>query len=64
MDMIIASMEMPHEYKNKLMTVMCNDCLERSDVPFHIQGGKCKKCRSYNTTSVDDGLIDAPKEKV
>ena len=60
MDMIIASMPMPLEYRSKLMTVLCNDCLKKSDVPFHIQGGKCKECRSYNTTRVDDGLKEDP----
>ena len=47
-------MQMPAEYKDTKMIVMCNDCLHKSKVPFHIMGGKCKKCRSYNTTRVDD----------
>lgn len=40
------------------MTVQCNDCLKKCNVPFHIMGGKCKSCRSYNTTRVGEGLID------
>ena len=47
-------MPMPEEYKNTKMLVMCNDCLLKSRVPFHIIGGKCKKCKSYNTTRCDD----------
>lgn len=27
-------------------------------MPFHIVGGKCKQCDSYNTTRVGDELID------
>ena len=54
---------MPDEYKDKLMTVQCNDCLVKSNVPFHIMGGKCKDCRSYNTTRVGDELID-DKDKI
>ena len=32
------------------MTILCNECLSENIVPFHIAGGKCKKCGSYNTT--------------
>jgi RING finger/CHY zinc finger protein 1 len=55
-------MVMPVEYQDQLMTVQCNDCLNKCNVPFHIAGGKCTKCRSYNTTRVGEGLIK--KEKV
>ena len=44
---------MPEEYKDTKMLVICNDCLEMSEVPFHILGGKCTECRSYNTTRAD-----------
>ena len=47
-------MPMPLEYKDTKMIVMCNDCLEKSKVPFHVLGGKCRKCKSYNTTRTDD----------
>ena len=36
------------------MIILCNDCLTKSVVPFHIYGGKCRRCRSYNTTRVDE----------
>ena len=45
---------MPLEYRDTKMIVMCNDCHTKSKVKFHIVGGKCKKCRSYNTTRIDD----------
>ena len=59
-DLQIAQMQMPEEYKDTKMVVMCNDCLKRSTVPFHILGGKCKHCRSYNTTRVEE---EAQKEE-
>ena len=37
------------------------DLFLKSNVPFHIFGGKCKKCKSYNTTRVGDELIDDPE---
>ena len=46
-------MPMPDEFKDVKMLIMCNDCMELSEVPFHILGGKCSECRSYNTTRVD-----------
>ena len=53
---------MPEDYKDKKMVMLCNDCLEKSTVPFHIAGGKCSKCRSYNTTRIDDHENDDLKE--
>jgi Zn finger protein HypA/HybF involved in hydrogenase expression len=47
-------MPMPLEYRDTKMVVMCNDCQHKSKVKFHIVGGKCRKCRSYNTTRIDD----------
>ena len=49
---------MPPEYRNKKMVVICNDCLKKSVVPFHIIGGKCKGCRSYNTARVEKKEIE------
>ena len=50
---------MPKEYKNMYMTVICNDCLHQSKVKFHILGGKCDQCKSYNTTQAAGGLEKA-----
>ena len=49
-DHYFATMPMPLEYKDTKMSILCNDCLTKSSVKFHIDGGKCDKCRSYNTT--------------
>ena len=41
MDGQIALTPMPEEYKDIIMPILCNDCLAKSTVPFHILGGKC-----------------------
>ena len=48
---------MPPEYRNKVITIQCNDCLKKSNVPFHIFGGKCKSCKSYNTSRLADEMV-------
>lgn len=53
-DSLIKHTKMPEDYKDTKMVVLCNDCLTKTLVPFHIYGGKCKGCRSYNTTRCDD----------
>jgi len=54
----ITNSPMPAELRDTKMTVLCNDCLTKSVVPFHIVGGKCKDCSSYNTTRIEDSEID------
>lgn len=43
---------MPEEYRNLKVTVLCNDCGHRSEVPFHVVGHKCSDCGGYNTRRV------------
>lgn len=45
---------MPVEYRDTKMIILCNDCLTKSCVKFHVIGGKCKKCKSYNTSRLED----------
>jgi RING finger/CHY zinc finger protein 1 len=54
MDNEHARTPMPEEYKDVKMEVMCNDCLTKSVIPFHILPGKCLGCKSYNTTRVEN----------
>lgn len=53
---------MPRDFKHTYMTVICNDCLAQSKVNYHILGGKCRKCNSYNTTQTG-GLIEEKPDK-
>ena len=50
----LANSPMPRELKDTKMNIMCNDCLAKSQVPFHILGGKCSICCSYNTSRIED----------
>ena len=40
---------MPEEYAYQRVAMLCNDCHERGDAPFHTLGLKCGPCGSYNT---------------
>ena len=44
------------------MVVQCNDCQFKSKVKFHIMGGKCAKCRSYNTSRIEGKADEMPEE--
>jgi len=49
LDIEIESTPMPPEYRNYILTILCRDCHELSDVPMHPIGAKCSSCGSYNT---------------
>lgn len=52
MDNEIELTQMPNEYKNVIVQILCNDCNEKSNVKFHILGHKCLNCKSYNTRKI------------
>ena len=58
LDDYITSWPMPEDYKDTKMTIICNECLIETSVPFHIAGGKCTKCGSYNTTRTKNPELD------
>jgi len=43
---------MPDEYKDIDLEILCNDCLKKSNVKFHIVGLKCQHCFGYNTKKI------------
>lgn len=49
-DLCIQMQPMPEIFRNTTVQVLCNDCLEKSSVPFHFLGSKCASCQSYNTS--------------
>lgn len=49
---VVAGTAMPEEYRNMVVSVLCNDCHARSEVRFHVVGHKCGSCGSYNTRRV------------
>lgn len=44
--------EMPEDYKNMLVRILCNDCHLESEIPYHVVGLKCGGCGSYNTRKI------------
>ncbi|MCD9644419.1 E3 ubiquitin-protein ligase RZFP34 [Datura stramonium] len=55
LDQEVASTPMPEMYQNKMVWILCNDCLETSEVNFHVLGLKCPTCKSYNTRKIRGG---------
>lgn len=51
MDTLTTISTMPPEYRVAKATICCNDCEQRSTVPYHFIGHKCQNesCGSYNT---------------
>lgn len=43
---------MPDDYTNQSMNIDCYECHTKSTVKFHIYGGKCSHCGSYNTIRI------------
>ena len=48
----IQATEMPVEYRDINIEILCNDCNVKSTVKFHILGFKCSNCKSYNTRRI------------
>jgi len=40
---------MPDYYKKWISEILCNDCNEKTNAPYHMKYHKCAKCKSYNT---------------
>jgi len=45
----IASVQMPEEYRDLEVEILCNDCNLKCMAKFHIFGMKCTHCNSFNT---------------
>jgi len=51
LDEYLETNPMPEEYADKMSTVLCYDCGDRTETSFHFLYHKCR-CGSYNTTLV------------
>ena len=51
-DQEIERIELPEEYRNMRVDILCNDCHKQNNVSFHIVGLKCPDCGSYNTRKI------------
>eukprot|EP00898_Chlorokybus_atmophyticus_P007669 jgi/Chlat1/7903/Chrsp66S07201 len=52
MDLQVAAVQMPEEYRDKKVSVLCNDCGKIGETNFHVMGLKCHGCNSYNTRQI------------
>ncbi|KAK7502165.1 hypothetical protein BaRGS_00006529 [Batillaria attramentaria] len=48
-DREVSETEMPEEYRNVTVDIICRDCQKKSQTKFHVLGLKCEHCGSYNT---------------
>ncbi|XP_068327431.1 zinc finger protein BRUTUS-like [Pyrus communis] len=49
LDALLASEELPEEYRDRCQDILCNDCDKKGTAPFHWLYHKCRTCGSYNT---------------
>ncbi|KAJ8769822.1 hypothetical protein K2173_008228 [Erythroxylum novogranatense] len=49
LDALLASEELPEEYRDRCQDILCNDCDKKGTAPFHWLYHKCNLCGSYNT---------------
>jgi RING finger/CHY zinc finger protein 1 len=61
-DRVSNSILIPRDYRDKTINILCNDCEQRSTIPFTIELYKCKSCGGYNTTVTNEpeSTIDIP----
>ncbi|KAL8570633.1 hypothetical protein ACOMHN_039070 [Nucella lapillus] len=45
----VQSVDMPEEYRDIEVDIICRDCHQGSKTKFHVLGLKCQHCGSYNT---------------
>ncbi|KAM3739340.1 hypothetical protein ACB098_08G017200 [Castanea mollissima] len=57
LDALLASEELPEEYRDRCQDILCNDCDKKGTAGFHWLYHKCGFCESYNTRviKVDSG---------
>ncbi|KAM7267883.1 hypothetical protein ACFE04_010049 [Oxalis oulophora] len=56
LDALLATEELPEEYKDRCQDILCHDCDRKSSARFHWLYHKCGSCGSYNTRLVVDVL--------
>ncbi|KAE8686903.1 Detected protein of unknown function [Hibiscus syriacus] len=49
LDALLASEQLPEEYRNRCQDILCNDCDKKGTAAFHWMYHKCGYCGSYNT---------------
>eukprot|EP00249_Psilotum_nudum_P024396 c29174_g1_i3 orf=1038-5078(-) len=52
LDALLASEQLPEEYRDRWQDVLCHDCQQKGRAPFHWLYHKCRICGSYNTRAI------------
>eukprot|EP00898_Chlorokybus_atmophyticus_P006604 jgi/Chlat1/6945/Chrsp52S06613 len=52
LDALLATEQLPDEYRSRTQNILCNDCEMRGTAPFHFVYFKCTACGSYNTRPI------------
>lgn len=52
MDAEVVATQMPADYDDVNVDILCNECQAKSLVKFHIVGHKCPDCGTYNTKKI------------
>jgi len=61
LDRAIGVQPMPEDFRDTRALIICNDCRNKTIVPYHWLGLKCGECDSYNTAQLQ---IVGPNERV
>lgn len=59
-DELMASQQMPEEYRKMSSQILCNDCEKKSVAKFHFIYHRCAHCASYNTKLIRTFNEDEP----
>ncbi|XP_010274617.1 PREDICTED: uncharacterized protein LOC104609887 [Nelumbo nucifera] len=58
LDALLATEELPEEYRDRCQDILCNDCHKKGTARFHWLYHKCGSCGSYNTRVIKSDLAD------
>nr|XP_043627558.1 zinc finger protein BRUTUS [Erigeron canadensis] len=59
LDALMASEQLPEEYRDRCQDILCNDCDKKGSAAFHWLYHKCGACGSYNTRVIKvDPIMD------
>ncbi|KAK3440483.1 hypothetical protein EUGRSUZ_B00741 [Eucalyptus grandis] len=58
LDALLATEELPEEYRDRRQDILCNDCYQKGSARFHWLYHKCSNCGSYNTRVIKGATFD------
>ncbi|KAL5539305.1 hypothetical protein UlMin_045416 [Ulmus minor] len=58
LDALLATEELPEEYRNRCQEILCNDCDRKGSTRFHWLYHKCGFCGSYNTRVIKNEITN------